>query len=92
VWKGEHCGREVAVKVIRTYTSGDLQKVIGVSSRPCYLPRFSELTKPHGVEVLQGGCDMEEPSASKRPTINRCDDGRNSVRNGIRLDGEREYQ
>ena len=40
VWKGKHCGREVAVKVIRTYTSGDLQKVIGVSSRPCYLSRL----------------------------------------------------
>ena len=31
VWKGDHCGREVAVKVIRTYTKGDLQKVVGVS-------------------------------------------------------------
>jgi len=31
LWKGEHCGREVAVKVIRTYTKSDLQKVIGVS-------------------------------------------------------------
>jgi len=31
VWKGEHCGRDVAVKVLRTYTNGDLQKVIGVS-------------------------------------------------------------
>lgn len=35
VWKGDHHGREVAVKVIRTYTKGDLQKVIGVSY--CYL-------------------------------------------------------
>lgn len=30
VWKGEYCGREVAVKVIRTYTGSDLQKIIGV--------------------------------------------------------------
>jgi len=35
VWKGDYRGREVAVKVIRTYTKSDLQKVIGVSS--CYL-------------------------------------------------------
>ena len=32
VWKGEHCGRDVAVKVIRTYSNSDLQKIIGVSS------------------------------------------------------------
>ena len=31
VWKGEHCGQDVAVKVIRTYSTSDLQKVIGVS-------------------------------------------------------------
>ena len=31
VWKGDHCGQEVAVKVMRTYTRGDLQKVVGVS-------------------------------------------------------------
>ena len=31
VWKGEYCGRDVAVKVIRTYSTSDLQMVIGVS-------------------------------------------------------------
>ena len=31
VWKGEHCGREVAVKVLRTYSNSDLRKIIGVS-------------------------------------------------------------
>jgi hypothetical protein len=30
VWKGQHCGRDVAVKVIRTYSDDDLQRVIGV--------------------------------------------------------------
>ncbi|KAF9649070.1 kinase-like protein [Thelephora ganbajun] len=29
VWKVEHCGRDVAVKAIRTYSNSDLQKVIG---------------------------------------------------------------
>ena len=38
VWKGEHCGRDVAVKVLRTYSNSDLQKVIGVSYRLCSLP------------------------------------------------------
>ena len=31
VWKGEHCGQDVAVKVIRTYSDDELQKIIGVS-------------------------------------------------------------
>ena len=31
VWKGEYDGRDVAVKVIRTYTSGNLKKILGVS-------------------------------------------------------------
>lgn len=37
VWKGEHDGREVAVKVIRTYSDGDLRKVVSVSYLPCSL-------------------------------------------------------
>ena len=31
VWKGEHCGRDVAVKVIRTSSRKSLKKIIGVS-------------------------------------------------------------
>ena len=31
VWKWKYCGRDVAVKVIRTYSNINLQKVIGVS-------------------------------------------------------------
>ena len=31
VWKGIYCGRDVAVKVIRTYSNSDLRKIIGVS-------------------------------------------------------------
>jgi hypothetical protein len=33
VRKGEHCGRDVAVKVLRTYSDDDLQKLIGVGHR-----------------------------------------------------------
>ena len=31
VWKGEHLGRQVAVKVLRTYSSSETTKVAGVS-------------------------------------------------------------
>ena len=34
VWRGDHCGRDVAVKVIRIYSDSDLQRVIGVSCWP----------------------------------------------------------
>jgi len=37
VWKGEHSGRDVAIKVIRIYSDSDLQRVIGVS---CWLRYF----------------------------------------------------
>jgi len=31
VWKGQHCDRDVAVKVLRTYSNSDFQKIVGVS-------------------------------------------------------------
>lgn len=37
VWKGGLHNREVAVKVIRTCSSSDLAKVVGVSFMPCSL-------------------------------------------------------
>ena len=38
VWKGEHCGRDVAVKVIRIYSNNELQRVIGVSRWLRFVP------------------------------------------------------
>jgi len=40
------------------------------------------------VEVLQGGGDVEIPSASERPAANWSNDVGESVRDGIRLDDE----
>ena len=31
VWKGGHCGRDIAVKAMRMYPNSNLQKIIGVS-------------------------------------------------------------
>ena len=31
VWKGEHRGQDVAVKVLRTYSNSNFQKIVGVS-------------------------------------------------------------
>ena len=73
VWKGEHCGRDVAVKVLRTYASSDLQKIIGVGPRLCFLSRVDALTKPW-IEVLQGSRDVESPSTSERAAADRGND------------------
>ena len=34
VWKGKHCDQDVAVKVIRTYSNSDLQRIVGVNYSP----------------------------------------------------------
>jgi len=44
------------------------------------------------VEILQGGCDMENPPASECSAPDRGDDVRESVRNGVVLDVEWKYQ
>ena len=91
VWKGEHCGRDVAVKVLRTYSGGDLRKVLGLSCCLCFLLCACALTVPCA-EVLQGGCRVESSPPSERPTTDWSSNVRAPVRNDIGLDGEWEYQ
>ena len=74
------------MKVIRTYSTSDLQKIIGVGRCTCSLSTANSLTKL--VEVLQGGGDVEIPSASECPTADGSDDVGESIRDGIRLDDE----
>jgi len=73
VWKGEHSGRDVAVKVLRIYSTGDLQRIIDVGFVLCFLSRVYPLTE-HCVEVLQGGRHMESPSTPKCAATDRGDD------------------
>lgn len=37
VWKGEHCGQDVAVKVLRIYSTSDIRNVVDVSSGLCFV-------------------------------------------------------
>jgi hypothetical protein len=90
VWKGQHCGRDVAVKVIRTYSNDDLQRVIGVGRQSRFLSAFLRANKTT-VAILQGGCDLEDAPTSEHPVTNRGDDVRHSVCDGIRLDGQRKH-
>ena len=73
VWKGEHGGREVAVKVLRTYSNSDFKKIVGVSSQMRFLLHANPLTECH-TEVLQGGCDVENPPASEYSAADRSED------------------
>ena len=40
MWKSKYCSRDVAVKVIRTYSNTNLQKVVGVSRLLTFFPRL----------------------------------------------------
>ena len=59
VWKGEHRGRHVAVKVLRVYSMGDSDKITSVRFSACSKACVDWLTELTPVEVLQGGRDME---------------------------------
>ena len=91
VWKGKYCDQEVAVKVLRTYSSEELRKVIKVSYwlHPVSIYHALMISR---AEVLQGSCDMEIPSTPKRPTVDGCINVRGSVRDDIRVDGEWNHQ
>lgn len=91
VWKGEYRGRDVAVKVIRTYSNGDSQKITHVCFRSYPIPAYCVLILLY-IGVLQGGSDMEVPSTPKYPTTNRGSDARDSACNGIELDVTWEHQ
>jgi len=86
VWKGEYCGQDVAVKVLRTTLNSDIQRIIGVRCRSRSLSACLCIDTTLFSEVLQGGCDMESPPASEHPTVDWSHDVRDPVRNGIRLD------
>jgi hypothetical protein len=87
VWKSEYHGQEVAVKVLRIYSTSDSERFIRVGCLRLVV-RIAKLTVPHA-EILQGGYDMEGPSASKCIATAGCDNDRQSARDGIRVDAKR---
>jgi hypothetical protein len=73
VWKGKHFDRDVAVKVIRTYSDDDLQRVIGVRYWSCSLSTWLRADTT-SVAVLQGGRDVENTPTSEYPATHRSND------------------
>jgi len=91
VWKGKYHNQDVAVKVIRTYSTDELQKIIHVGYWPRYTHTLHVLTILY-VDVLQGSCDMEISSAPEYPAVDRGVNVRESVRDGIGVDDERKHR
>ena len=85
MWKCRYGDREVAVKVLKVSRTRDLEK-IRKAGCPRIVVFINELTMSC-TDVLQGGCDMEDPSPSKCVATAGCDDDRESVHDGIRVDG-----
>ena len=90
MWKGEHEGAEVAVKVLRA-TSDNLDKIRSVGHHPKPSGSVSEGAYHDCAEILQGSHDVERSSPSKRAPIVRSDDDREPLRNDISVDGSREH-
>ena len=91
VWKGKYQGRHVAVKVLGVSSGSDFDHIMSVGSyealKGCANPLTSTI-----VEILQGGCDMEGSSPSKRATFVGGDNGHSPLRDGIGVDGQWEHQ
>ena len=92
VWKGEHLGRSVAVKVLRVYATSDIETIARVSSQNFpKMARWSTDAVPL-LEVLQGGRVMERSSPSKCAPFFGCYNGERPTCNDFRMDGEWQYQ
>ena len=90
VWKGRHQGRDVAAKVLRVYSKDGFGKAkrVGCLRYSKFVTRTDEPAMAW-TEVLQGGRDMEDPSSSERATAVGRDDDRDSVCDGVGVDGKR---
>ena len=79
-------GRDVAAKALRVSLSTDFEPTRKVSSPRLGVP-IDEQTGLRA-EILQGGHAVEHPSPSERVATVGRDDGRETVRDGIGVDGE----
>jgi len=94
VWKGEHQGRTVAVKVLRVYSTSDFNKITNVGHHLRFAKSAYRRADDHcdRADVLQGSHYVEEPLPSEcAPAVGR-DNGEKALRDGFRMDGQWEYQ
>jgi len=91
---GKHQGCEVAVKVLRVYSAGDLDKTISVShlAKSEHRRADDHCDRCDRTDVLQGSCNVEDPPPSERAPAVGSDDGEKALCNGFRMDGQWEHQ
>lgn len=91
VWKGRYQDREVAAKVLRVYSRDDPRPIrrVGYKYSRIVISINSWLCL---VEVLQGGCGMEHTPSSKHTAALGCNNVRESLRDGIGVDGKGKHQ
>ena len=87
VRKREYQGQEVAVKVLRRYADGGLQKVY-LRESPAELPIYFHVLIVAHLEVLQGAHSMERTPSSERVAPARSDNVLDTVRDGVGMDVE----
>jgi len=89
VSQGTYEGRQVAIKVVRTYVTSDFDVIRSVSALPTLLhPPVDKCI----LEILPGGGGLEASPASQHPTAARGDVKRTPFRTGFRMDGKWKYQ
>ena len=93
MWEGESRGSAVAVKVLRIYTTSDLDKIRRVGHYPILSNSIHHdgSTDYNYPGVLQGSPMVEKPPPSKCASIVGGDDERRALRNDIAVDGEWEH-
>jgi len=91
LWRGEHQGCHVAAKVLRVNSTSHFDKITSVGvPTVCRKACVNKLTPAH-IEVLQGSFDVESSLPSERTATVGSDHDRLPVRDGMGVDGEREY-
>ena len=90
LWKGEHQGSHVAVKVLRVSSESVFGEVMSVSSHDLSKVYAGQLMLVV-IGALQGDCDVESPSPSKRAPAVGGDNGQLSDHDSIRVDDKWEH-
>ena len=87
VWKGEHEGTAVAVKVLRVAGFSNIDKIGSVGYRPRPFGSVNGGAHYDCLEILQGSNHMEKSPPSKCAPIVRSDHEHKALRHDIRVDG-----
>jgi len=89
VSRGTYRGRQVAIKVVRLGIASDPDVILSVSVLLLHILTYLDECI---AEILPRGGYLEASSTPKHLTASRSDGEQLPVRDGFRMDGEREYQ